>query len=219
MQTSRTLSLTAMDNDTFTDVREATMTFWMKKKSDEIEGKAPDNTKKKKDDKSNIVKRIDNMRIPQQLSVTLQSLGSPLEYKFLTKDLSATGAFVLCSKFNRYPFKIPSTILSVTVEMVEDGSTEITHLNFLAKIARIVEAHGTGATKISGFGVRIVQISNDARAYLEGFIQRNGQPDVNGQSAELIGVALVETSTPPLDSFKDDEDGLPDITDELPRAV
>ena len=100
------------------------MAFWIRKKGEEDGGGDADSgasslkpSKKKDDKKDNKPKRIDNLRIPQQLRITLRSLGSPNEYVFLTKDLSATGAFVLCSNFKRYPFQLTSTLLDCMVEL------------------------------------------------------------------------------------------------------
>ena len=171
------------------------MAFWIRKKGEEDgSGDADSGTsslkpsKKKDDKKDNKPKRIDNLRIPQQLRITLRSLGSPNEYVFLTKDLSATGAFVLCSNFKRYPFHLTSTLLDCMVELKVPETEDIYRLSFLAKIARIVEAQGQGATAISGFGVRIVQISMEQRTFLESFIQRHGAPDVNNAAAEQAGL-------------------------------
>jgi|GEM_PF-656612 len=169
------------------------MAFWIRKKGEEGEGEANSAsalkpTKKKDDKKDNKPKRIDNLRIPQHLRITLRSLGSPNEFVFHTKDLSATGAFVLCAVFKRYPFQQQSTLLDASVELKEPDSDEVTKLQFLAKIARVVEAQGQGASSISGFGIRIVQISQEQRATLEGFIQRNGSPDVNNVAAERAGL-------------------------------
>lgn len=195
------------------------MAFWIKKKNDENEG--AENTenaligKKKKDEKRPAVKRIDNLRIPQQLNVTLRSVGSPNEFQFLTKDLSATGAFVLCNNFKRYPFQPASTLLDVVVELKNPETQEILKMPFMAKIARVVEAHGVGAMQISGFGIRIVQMSLEQRTLLENFIARHGSPDVAGQAAELIGTANLNKQSN--ETEVEDQDFLSDDT--LPKAM
>jgi hypothetical protein len=215
-----------------------TMAFWIRKKGEEGEGGKDGEasagslkpTKKKDEKKENKPKRIDNLRIPQQLRVTLRSLGSPNEFVFLTKDLSATGAFVLCSNFKRYPFQQTSTLLDCVVELKVPEAEETYRLTFLAKIARVVEAKGEGALSISGFGVRIVQISQDQRVFLESFIQRHGAPDVNNAAADLAGLLPANNVLTPAhalgneEEFDDVGDGL--LTDEddedvgsLPRAV
>jgi hypothetical protein len=190
------------------------MAFWIRKKGEEGEGNAPDAgvsslkpSRKKDDKKDNKPKRIDNLRIPQQLRVTLRSLGSPNEFVFLTKDLSATGAFVLCTNFQRYPFQQASTLLDCVVELKVPDSNDMHRLVFLAKIARVVEAQGEGASGISGFGVRIVQITQDQRQTLESFIQRHGAPDINNAAAEQAGLL-------PVDNFVSNPRGQPAPIDE-----
>jgi hypothetical protein len=170
------------------------MAFWIRKKNEDGQEEEVESTnalkpaKKKDDKKENKPKRIDNLRIPQQLKIKLRSLGTPNEYNFTTKDLSATGAFVLCPNFRQYPFIPQSTLLEATVELFEPETGDLHHLHFLAKIARVVEARGEGAMAISGFGIRIVQMSQTLRVLLEGFISRHGAPDVNNSAAEAAGL-------------------------------
>lgn len=154
------------------------MAFWAKKKSDSSGNMkdSPTNSllKKKDDKKGPPPKRIDNLRIAQKLHVSLRSLGTGNEYHFLTKDLSATGMFVLCTDQKRYPFLPQSTILETTVWLKAEEEGESQELQCLCKIARIVEG---GAHSPSGFGVRIVQISNEQRHTLEHFIATHGSPE------------------------------------------
>jgi hypothetical protein len=197
------------------------MAFWIRKKTDEPSqdeeesANALKNSKKKDDRKENKPKRIDNMRIPQSLKISLRSLGAPNEYLFTTKDLSATGAFVLCSNFANYPFIPLSTLLDCTVELNEPETGETHRLKFLAKVARVVEAKGEGATQISGFGIRIVQISQELRLLLELFIQRHGSPDVNHQAAEQAGL-LQHMSLRPVEQLSTSEED--EFIEELPKA-
>jgi len=114
------------------------------------------------------------LRIAQKLHVSLRSLGTGNEYHFLTKDLSATGMFVLCSDQKRYPFLPQSTILETTVWLKAEEHGDSQELQCLCKIARIVEG---SAHSQSGFGVRIVQISNEQRHTLEHFIATHGSPE------------------------------------------
>lgn len=176
------------------------MAFWLKKEAqkNERENPAENNAldKKKNADKKDMkAKRIDNLRIPQQLRISLKSLGSQTEFPFLTKDLSATGAFVLCSDFKRYPFQLTSTILDAQVELRGNDGSEVMTIGFLAKVARIVEAHGEGSTAISGFGIRIIQISSEYKQKLENFIARHGHPDAQLDAPSANGVP------PPLESI------------------
>ncbi len=151
------------------------MAFWAKKKPDnETEKKetGANSLLKKKDEKKGAPpKRIDNLRISQKLHISLKSLGTGSEYHFMTKDLSATGMFVLCSDHKRYPFQPQSTLLETVIQLRADGSSENHELKCLCKIARIVEG------QVTGYGVRIVQISPDQRQALEQFIAKHGSPE------------------------------------------
>lgn len=160
------------------------MAFWIKKNGEDENGEKHGDSlnplkknKGKKDEQKQQIKRVDNLRIPQNLVIYLKSIGTQNSFKFMTKDLSATGAFVLCQNFHSYPFQTQSTILDAFVELLDPDTGKVTGLNFLAKIARVVEAHGEGATHISGFGVRIVQMDFRERQILEQFIASHGTPD------------------------------------------
>jgi len=157
------------------------MAFWAKKKPDaetEKKDSTPNNLLKKKDDKKGAPpKRIDNLRIAQKLHISLKSLGTGNDYHFLTRDLSATGMFVLCSDHKRYPF-IPQTTLLESKILLEAGDgTEAVELHCLCKIMRIVEGQGPNGAANSGFGVRIVQIAAEQRQALEQFISKHGSPE------------------------------------------
>lgn len=151
------------------------MAFWAKKKPDQEADKKDTgaaNLLKKKDEKKGAPpKRIDNLRIAQKLHISLKSLGTGNEYHFLTKDLSATGMFVLCSDHKRYPFQVQSTLLETIIQLNAGEGSETFELRCLCKIARIVEG------QVSGYGVRIVQISGEQRQVLEQFIAKHGSPD------------------------------------------
>ena len=157
------------------------MAFWAKKKVDNESDKREaltNNLLKKKDEKKGAPpKRIDNLRIAQKLNITLKSLGTGNEYNFLTKDLSATGMFVLCTDHKRYPFIVGSTLIETVVHLQAENDTsgEVHKLQCLCKIARMVEASGPNGN--SGFGVRIIQIAPEERTALEGFIATHGSPE------------------------------------------
>lgn len=164
------------------------MAFWIKsgsKEKSEQEREAESGgllKKKAKDEKKELAKpkRIDNLRIPQQLHISLQSLGTSNEYIFQTKDLSATGAFVICHEVKAYPFQTTSTILEARIELKHHTEEPQEQIQFLAKIARIVEFVEEDAlpqSKTPGFGIRIVMIGDDDRRTLESFIARHGQVD------------------------------------------
>jgi hypothetical protein len=151
------------------------MAFWVRKKADnESEKKeaGASHLLKKKEEKKNLPpKRIDNLRIAQKLHVSLKSLGTSNEYHFLTKDLSATGMFVLCADHKRYPFQMQSTLIETRVLLKADGEPETHELHCLCKIARLVDG------QVKGFGVRIIQITSEQRHLLEQFIAKHGSPD------------------------------------------
>lgn len=174
------------------------MAFWIKKPSDgesvtdESEKKSTSRPKAKeqKEDKKSAIKRIDNLRIPERLKINLKSFGSQTRYAFLTKDLSATGVFVLCQNFASYPFQPNSTLIEATVELLDPMTQQTQQLDFIARIARVVEAHGAGSASISGFGLRIIQMDFAQRQYLEAFIASHGKPDM----ASVFGSATIEHS-------------------------
>ncbi len=159
------------------------MAFWIKKREidkgeNEKESESSGKDKKKDEKKGAAAKRIDNLRIPQQLRIHLKSLGTQNEYAFLTKDLSATGAFVICTDVKRYPFQTTSTLLDACVELKTQESVGSTKLHFICKIARVVEGDPLNARVTSGFGIRIIQIAHEQRQILEQFIARHGAPEV-----------------------------------------
>lgn len=151
------------------------MAFWAKKKAgNEADKKDANSTnllKKKDEKKGGPPKRIDHLRIARKLHIKLRSLGTGNEYHFLTKDLSATGMLVLCSDHKRYPFQVQSTLLETVIQLQAVGESETHELRCLCKIARLVDG------KVTGFGVRIVQISPEQRQALEQFISKHGSPD------------------------------------------
>ncbi len=151
------------------------MAFWAKKKPEnETEKKetGANSLLKKKDEKKGAPpKRIDNLRIAQKLQISLKSLGTGSEYHFLTKDLSATGMFVICNDHKRFPFQPQSTLLETIIQLKAGESAENHELKCLCKIARIVEG------QVSGYGMRIVQIAPEQRQALEQFIAKHGSPD------------------------------------------
>lgn len=151
------------------------MAFWAKKKPEnETEKKetGANSLLKKKDEKKGAPpKRIDNLRIAQKLQISLKSLGTGNEYHFLTKDLSATGMFVLCNDHKRFPFQPQSTLLETVIQLKAGESSDVHELKCLSKIARIVEG------QVCGYGMRIVQIAPEQRQALEQFIAKHGSPD------------------------------------------
>jgi hypothetical protein len=162
------------------------MSFWIKKntpnKTDS--GREQENAaaRKKKDEKrAQNAKRLDNLRIPHQLPIQVKGIGTRTEYPFLTRDLSSSGAFVVCPDFWNYPFQPSSTILDCAVELRSPNQIEKPRIHFLAKIARVVESAGSEAGVTEGFGIRILQISMEHRHLLENYIGTHGTPDASLQ--------------------------------------
>jgi hypothetical protein len=158
------------------------MSFWMRgkqatKADTDKATEAQSGRKRKEEKKAPHVKRLDNLRIPHQLSVVIKSIGTRSEFGFVTKDLSVSGAFVKCDKMHSYPFQVSSTILECEVNMGSQSTPPNTKVEFLARIARVVEAAGGGQSEEKGFGIRIVQISPEHRLMLESFVSAHGTVD------------------------------------------
>lgn len=165
------------------------MALWIRKNqtSKHDDQKNSDNSslsRKKKDEKKGAnAKRLDNLRIPHQSNIVIKSVGTRNEYSFVTKDLSATGAFVVCPDMQKYPFQQVSTILDCIVELTPPGKTEVVKIRFLGKIARIVDTpstqpNQTQETSVAGFGIRILQISPDQKYILDNYIAQHGTPEI-----------------------------------------
>jgi hypothetical protein len=167
------------------------MAFWIRKNvpSKSEQGKENDSRKRKDEKARQQVKRLDNLRIPHKLPVVIKSLGSRNEFSFVTKDLSSSGLFALCSNLSDYPFQQTSTILDCEVDLGVHSHPPYAKIRFLGKIARIMEL-GTVDGDMPGFGVRIVQISHEARVILENYISAHGTPDLNNPN--LVDMKLQE---------------------------
>lgn len=153
------------------------MAFWIKKQNGESESPASETSKKKDEKKVIAAKRIDNLRISRQLKVTLKSIGTPNEFVFVTKDLSSTGAFVICKNLRRYPFQPISTILEAEVELKSTDDISHIPIRFLCKIARVVESDALDLAVIPGFGIHIIQMPHEQRLIFEKYIATHGSPD------------------------------------------
>jgi len=206
------------------------MAFWAKKKPEvETDKKeaVTNNLLKKKDEKKNATpKRIDNLRIAQKLNVSLKSLGTGNEYHFLTKDLSATGMFVLCTEHKRYPFLVQSTLIETVVHLQANESEELHELRCLCKIARIVE--GSGANPVSGFGVRLIQIAPEQRLALEQFIAKHGSPENfvpyssgsdKKENEKTSETAAASTAAPDASTSQSVEIGTDTLAEALPQTA
>lgn len=148
------------------------MALWMRQ--------AHVNKPEKKDNKDSQAKqerpkqqtrRLDNLRIYKSLKIQTKSLGTRTEHHFVTNDLSSTGAFILCENASKQPFLLNSTLLECKLEIFDEQQKPF-WISFLAKLARFVEETNQ---EHKGFGIRIVQISQDSKYYLEQYIDHNGK--------------------------------------------
>jgi hypothetical protein len=87
------------------------------------------------------------------------------------------------------------------VELTAPDTLEVIPMQFLAKIARVVEAKGEGANQISGFGLRIIQITLEQRTILESFIARHGSAEA---TIDMVSGTLI-TNIPDLMEESDSE--------------
>jgi hypothetical protein len=88
------------------------------------------------------------------------------ELVFRTRDLSEQGLFLYTKVARAYPFKVGSTL---ALDLYDHDD----QVSCTCVVARVVEP-GTGesATYPTGFGVRIVECSDEARATLRAMIER-----------------------------------------------
>jgi hypothetical protein len=88
------------------------------------------------------------------------------ELVFRTRDLSEHGLFLYTKVARAYPFKVGSTL---DLELYDhDGQ-----VTCKCVVARVVEpGSAESATYPSGFGLRIIDCSDDARAALRTMIER-----------------------------------------------
>ena len=88
------------------------------------------------------------------------------ELVFRTRDLSEHGLFLYTQVAHAYPLRVGST-LEIELANGEDP------VACRVVVARIVDANTPEAeTFPTGFGVRIVELTDDARAQLRGLIAR-----------------------------------------------
>jgi len=94
------------------------------------------------------------------------------ELVFRTRDVSEQGLFLYTRVARAYPFKIGSTL---AIELYDYDD----HAAFTVVVVRVVEPGTTeSATFPTGFGVRILEIADDARTSLAAMIQRIKSGDV-----------------------------------------
>lgn len=92
--------------------------------------------------------------------------GHEREYVFRTRDLSRNGLFLYTKVGHIYPFKVGSTLQLELYDYDQFVTCRVV-------VVRVVEEGTTEAKKFpTGFGVRIVDITEDARARLIAMIER-----------------------------------------------
>ena len=95
--------------------------------------------------------------------------GQDREYILRTRDLSQNGLFLYTKVHHIYPFKVGSTL---TLELYDYD----TYVKCRAVVVRVVEAGSTESGDYpTGFGLRIVEIADDAGKQLANMIHRVGQ--------------------------------------------
>ena len=88
------------------------------------------------------------------------------ELVFRTRDLSEHGLFLYTKVARAYPFKVGSTLQLDLYDHDEQ-------VNCTCVVARVVEAGSTESESYpTGFGLRILECSDDARARLRSMIAR-----------------------------------------------
>jgi hypothetical protein len=98
--------------------------------------------------------------------------GADREFVFRTRDLSKTGVFLYTKVAHLYPFKVGSTL---TLELYDYDK----FLSCKCVVARVVEPGSAESDHYpTGFGVRIVDISDEDREHLVSMLaraQRSGE--------------------------------------------
>jgi len=92
--------------------------------------------------------------------------GADDEAVFRTRDLSEHGLFLYTQVTSAYSFKVGSTL---DIELLDTDES----FSFTVVVARIVEPNSTEAESFpTGFGVKILEISDESRAKLDAMIAR-----------------------------------------------
>jgi hypothetical protein len=112
-----------------------------------------------------------NTRQHERVSVDafVKIAGADREYVFRTRDLSKSGLFLYTKVGHVYPFKVGSTLQLELYDYDQSVTCRVV-------VARVVDAASGEAAKYpTGFGVRIVELSDADRARLELMIERIGK--------------------------------------------
>jgi hypothetical protein len=109
-----------------------------------------------------------NTRDAKRVSVDafVKVAGADREYVFRTRDLSKNGLFLYTRVGHMYPFRVGATL---HIELYDYDKT----VHCKVVIVRVVTEGTNEADKYpTGFGVRVVEISDEDRAILQGMIER-----------------------------------------------
>jgi hypothetical protein len=109
-----------------------------------------------------------NTREHERVSVDafVKISGADREYVFRTRDLSRNGLFLYTKVGHIYPFKVGSTLQLELYDYDHSVSCKVV-------VVRVVEAGSPESERFpTGFGVRIVEITEDNRGRLSTMIER-----------------------------------------------
>jgi len=95
--------------------------------------------------------------------------GGDQELNFRTRDLSEQGLFLYTQVAQAYPIKVGSTL---DIELLDQDQQVLCKV----VVVRVVEPNSEEAkTFPTGFGVKIVELSDEARAQIKSIIARSAQ--------------------------------------------
>lgn len=98
--------------------------------------------------------------------------GGDKEYVFRTRDLSANGLFLYTRVAHIYPFRVGSTLTLELYDYDEFVTAKVV-------VVRVVEPNSAEADRYpTGFGVRIIDISDADRAKLEAMLAQASDGDL-----------------------------------------
>ena len=92
--------------------------------------------------------------------------GGDNEFVFRTRDLSTTGLFLYTRVGHIYPFKVGSTLQLELYDYDEFVTAKVV-------VVRVVEPGSAESDRYpTGFGVRIIELSDESRGHLQKMIER-----------------------------------------------
>jgi hypothetical protein len=107
----------------------------------------------------------DAERVKVEAFVKITGAGDQ-EFVFRTRDLSTSGVFLYTRVAHIYPFKIGSTLQLELYDYDEFVSCKVV-------VVRVVEPGSPESDRYpTGFGVRIIEISDESRGHLQAMMDR-----------------------------------------------